>query len=100
MANYQVTYTTSSKHAVEIFKASPSEFNLIITDQTMPELSGTEMINKIFEIKPGIPVILCSGYSESINKESALAMGCTRYMEKPTKTKELLKALKDILNDK
>ena len=98
--NYKVTYTTSSKHAVEMFEASHSEFDLIITDQTMPELSGTEMINQIFKIKPNIPVILCSGYSETINKESALAMGCTRYMEKPTETKELLKALKDILNDK
>lgn len=96
--NYKVTYSTSSKNAAEIFKASPSEFDLIITDQTMPELSGTEMIKQIFQVKPNVPVILCSGYSENINNKTALELGITKYMEKPVKTKALLKTLHDILS--
>ena len=98
--NFKVSYTTNSKHAVEIFKSSPSEFDLIITDQTMPELSGTGMIKQIFEINADIPVILCSGYNENINKQSALELGCARYMEKPVKSKVLIQALHEVLDIK
>ncbi|MDH5600160.1 MAG: PAS domain S-box protein [Gammaproteobacteria bacterium] len=98
--NYRVTYTTSSKDAVKLFTTSPNDFDLIITDQTMPELSGTEMIKQIFDIKPDIPVILCSGYSENINMDSALEMGCATYLEKPVKGKTLLKTLHEILSNK
>lgn len=98
--NYKVTYTTSSKHALEIFENSASDIDLIITDQTMPEISGTEMIKQMFRIKPNIPVILCSGYSENINEKSALDMGCTKYMEKPINSKKMIQALYNILNVK
>jgi len=98
--NYQVTFTTSSVHALEIFKKKHADFDLIITDQTMPELSGTEMIKKIFQIRPDIPVVLCTGYSEQVNKESALEMGCALYMNKPIKLHTLLHALHDILQIK
>lgn len=98
--NYKVTYTTSSKHALEIFKASTSDIDLIITDQTMPELSGTEMVKQMFEVKPNIPVVLCSGYSENIDEKSALDLGCIKYMEKPINSKKMIQALHDILGIK
>ncbi|MCW9030636.1 MAG: response regulator [Gammaproteobacteria bacterium] len=97
--NYNVTYTTSSKYAVEIIKDSPAKFDLIITDQTMPELSRIELIQQVFQIRPDIPAILCSGYSETINMDSAIEMGCARYMEKPVKSKKLLSELQEILNN-
>lgn len=97
--NYKVTYTTSSKDAIKIFSASPSDYDLIITDQTMPELSGTEMIKQIFQIHPEIPVILCSGYSEDVDKISAIELGFTKYMDKPINTKELIQSLNEILNN-
>lgn len=98
--NYKVTYTTSSKHALEIFKDSATEIDLIITDQTMPELSGTEMIKQIFEVKSDIPVILCSGYSENIDEKAALDLGFTKYMEKPINSKKMIQTLYDILGIK
>lgn len=96
--NYRVTYTTSSKHALEIFKDSVADLDLIITDQTMPELNGTEMIKQMFEIKSDIPVILCSGYSENIDEKAALDLGCTKYMEKPINSKKIIQTLNEILN--
>ena len=94
---YKVTYTTSSTEALEKFKATPSKYDLIITDQTMPNMSGTEMIKVILQISPNIPVILCTGYSETIDRESAIEMGCSAYLEKPVKTQTLLHKMQDIL---
>lgn len=98
--NYQVTYTTSSHDAVEIYSTAPSDFDLIITDQTMPELSGTEMIKQIFKVNPDIPVILCSGYSEDVDMDSAIELGCATYLEKPIKTTTLIQTLQEILDNK
>lgn len=98
--NYKVTYTTNSKHALEIFKDSTSEIDLIITDQTMPELSGAEMVKQMFEVKPEIPAILCSGYSENIDEKAALDLGFTKYMEKPINSKKMIQALHEILGIK
>lgn len=95
--SYQVTATTSSKHAIEVFKNSPHAFDLILTDQTMPEFSGTEMIEQIFQLNPDIPVILCSGYNEQISEKEALELGCSRYLGKPINTQLLIQTLQEIL---
>ena len=98
--NYQVTYTTSSHDAVNIYSAAPSEFDLIITDQTMPELSGTEMIKQMFEINPDVPVILCSGYSEDVDRDSAIELGCATYLQKPIRSATLIQTLHEIFDSK
>jgi len=95
--NYQVTATTSSKQAVELFKQSATDFDLIITDQTMPELTGTEMMLQIFQRRPDVPVILCSGYNERVGEKEALELGCTQYMAKPVNNQLLLQVVHDIL---
>lgn len=96
--NYKVTYTTSSKQALEIFKSAPIDFDLIITDQTMPEMTGIEMIKQILQINTDIPIILCSGYSENIDEKLALEVGCAKYMKKPVRSQSLIQTLHDILN--
>jgi len=91
--NYKVTISTSSKDAVELFRQSPDQFDLIITDQTMPEMTGTEMIKQIFQINSDIPVILCSGYNEHVGEKEALKLGCALYLGKPVNNEVLLQAV-------
>ena len=95
--NYKVTATTSSKHAVDLFRQAEADFDLIITDQTMPEMTGTEMMQQIFQIRPDIPVILCSGYNELVGEEEALKLGCSRYLGKPVSNKLLLQVVEETL---
>ncbi len=68
---YQVNYTTDSIKALECFRDNPKQFDLVITDQTMPHIPGSELAKRILEIKPDIPIILCSGYSSLIVREKA-----------------------------
>jgi len=95
---YNVTAVTSSTHAIDLFKTSSINFDLIITDQTMPEITGTEMIKQIFQITPDIPVILCSGYNELVNEEQALKLGCSKYLDKPINNQLLIQVVHDILH--
>ncbi len=96
--NYKVTITTSSKQAFDIIKSAPYKFDLIITDQTMPEMTGTDMIKKIFAIRPDIPIILCSGYNKQIGEKEALELGCKKYLSKPINNNYLIKSIQEILS--
>ena len=96
--NYKTTTTTSSKNAIELVTNNPNDFDLIITDQTMPDITGTEMIQKIFLVAPDIPIILCSGYNKQVGEKEALALGCKKYLSKPIKNDYLIKSIQEILN--
>ena len=93
---YQVTLSTSSLHALEIFTDKPNQFDLLITDQTMPEMSGVELVTKVRGLRPEIPIILCTGYSESINEVGAAEMDIN-YLLKPVKTYDLLQTVSVLL---
>ena len=95
--NYKVTYTTSSQQAIDWITQSTAAFDLIITDQTMPEMTGTDMVKHIFQINPDIPVILCSGYNEQIDEKEALQRGFSKYLNKPINSKVLLQAINEAL---
>ena len=95
--NYKVTVTTSSKQAVDLYRQAAADFDLIITDQTMPEMTGTEMIQQIFQIKPDIPAILCSGYNELVGEKEALELGCSKYLDKPVNNQLLLQVVHETL---
>ncbi len=72
LQGYQVTSTSSSTAALRLFTATPEHFDLVITDQTMPEMLGTELASELRRIKPILPIILCSGHhSEQLARESA-----------------------------
>ncbi|WP_163339942.1 PAS domain-containing sensor histidine kinase [Desulfopila sp. IMCC35008] len=86
---YQVTAESDSGKALDLFTNNPDRFQLIISDQTMPGLTGAELARLVFNQRPDIPFILCTGYSSSISEEEALAMGISRYIEKPF-SKQLL----------
>ena len=80
---YSVTTQTSSIKAFELFRIKPMEFNLVITDQTMPKMTGTDLAKKIFHIRLNIPIILCAGFSHTIISEKARTLGIREFVTKP-----------------
>ena len=96
---YKVTATTNSQEALEKIRQYPDQFDLIITDQTMPDLSGVELAEEVLKIKPNMPIILCSGYSSAITKKGALAIGIKEYAEKPVGRKALSNIVRQVLDD-
>jgi len=71
---YAVEARTGSLDALELFKAMPAKFDLVITDMTMPQMTGDALARELMKIRPGIPVILCTGFSENITREKAETM--------------------------
>ena len=96
---YMVTGTTSSVDALEKVRNHPDDFDLVITDQSMPNLSGVEMAQEIFKIKPDMPIVLCSGYSAVVTEKDALALGIKRYAIKPVDIKTLSKVVREVLDE-
>lgn len=94
---YDVVGRTSSLDALDSFKAQPDVFDLVITDMTMPGMTGHMLAQKLMEIRPDIPIILCTGYSENISAESAKGAGIREYVMKPLKKKELAETISRIL---
>ncbi len=80
---YRVEAFTSSIKAYETFKEDPERYDAVITDQTMPTMPGTELARRLLEIRPGIPIIMCSGYSASVDTDGAKALGIREYLMKP-----------------
>ena len=95
---YKVTPKTDSEEALEEFAARPDNFDLVITDMTMPKMSGDQLARKMMDIKPGIPVILCTGFNETISEEKALAMGIDKFIMKPIVKDELANAIRTLLD--
>ncbi|NWH05196.1 response regulator [Desulfobacter latus] len=91
---YDVTAMTDSIEAFELFQRSPKAFDLIITDMTMPGMSGDKLAKKIFEITPEIPVILMTGHSDIMNFKKAKAMGIKGYLTKPALRRHLAEEIR------
>ncbi|MBN1906937.1 MAG: PAS domain S-box protein [Deltaproteobacteria bacterium] len=97
---YKVTGMTDSQKALEVFQQNPEEFDLIITDMTMPNLAGDALSVKVMAIRPEIPVILCTGYSDKINEEIAHKIGVRAFVMKPVIMKNLAETIRDVLDNK
>jgi signal transduction histidine kinase/ActR/RegA family two-component response regulator len=97
---YHVTTRTSSIEALEVFMANPDKFDLVITDTTMPNMTGVQLSQKLLEIKPDFPIIICTGFSEKIDDEKAKAMGISGYVTKPVVKSELAKTIRVVFDDK
>ncbi len=96
---YKVTIKTNSNEALQLFRLDPTAFDLIITDQTMPELSGIELAKKIMAIRPAIPVILCTGYSKKISREKALNAGIKEFCLKPLHRNQFTATVRIVLDN-
>lgn len=97
---YVVTAKTNSLETLEEFKKNPDIYNLVITDQTMPNLTGADLAKEILHIRPDLPIILCTGYSESITQEKALAIGIKDYILKPLTMTTIASAIRRLLDNK
>lgn len=93
---HKVSAFTDSNKALASFSENPHQYDLVITDQTMPKLTGSEMAKAMIEVKPGISIILCSGYSDNIDKEGAESIGITAYMAKPLDMQALYKVINQL----
>jgi signal transduction histidine kinase len=94
---YRVTATLSSLEALDIFRERPGDFDLVITDQTMPNLTGAQLAAKILEIAPSTPVVLCTGFSEVITEKKAKHIGIRQFVMKPVVTRELAATIREVL---
>ena len=97
---YQVTAVNNSEEALALIAHAPSTFDLLITDMTMPHLTGLELTTKVLAIRSDLPIILCTGFSELINKEQARALGIRAYLMKPVSVHELALAVRKALDTK
>ena len=97
---YKVTTRASSIEALELFKAKPDSFDLVITDMTMPNMKGDKLASELIRIRPDIPVIICSGYSAEINPQQAAAMGIRAFVTKPVLKKDIAEAIRKIFDEK
>ncbi|MFH2060507.1 MAG: ATP-binding protein [Pseudomonadota bacterium] len=95
---YKVTGRNSSVEALALFKSAPDDFDLVITDMTMPEMVGTDFAAKLMEIRPDIPVILCTGFSENVNFETSPQFGLRGYIHKPILSADLYSEVRQVLD--
>ncbi|BCL62214.1 hypothetical protein DGMP_29070 [Desulfomarina profundi] len=94
---YSVSFFSSSVEAWEVFKSNPEMFDLVITDMTMPEMTGIDLAGKLLDLQPGLPVILCTGFSEAINEMTVRSFGICEYVTKPVDKYTLAKVIRKAL---
>ncbi len=97
---YRVETCTSGGEALEAIRHRSDEppFDLVITDMTMPGISGKDLARELHRLYPGLPVILCTGFSEKIDAEGARAAGCRAFLMKPVALRELAVAVREALD--
>jgi two-component system, cell cycle sensor histidine kinase and response regulator CckA len=95
---YQVVTKTSSADALESFRALPDEFDLVITDFTMPQMTGVALAGEILNVRPDMPIILCTGFSEQIDEAKAKSEGIREFVMKPLSQRELAEVIRRVLD--
>jgi PAS domain S-box-containing protein len=95
---YEVTVQTSSTTALTLFGNNPERFDAVITDQMMPDLTGMELAGQILRIRPGIPIILCTGFSTQVHEELARSVGIKEFATKPLSIKVIATLLRKVLD--
>ncbi|MFH1985608.1 MAG: ATP-binding protein [Pseudomonadota bacterium] len=95
---YDVHACTDSISALERFDESPYNFDLVITDMTMPRLTGDIMAREMLKIRPDVPIILCTGFSELIDEKKAIEMGIRKLIIKPVVKTELSETIREVLD--
>jgi two-component system, cell cycle sensor histidine kinase and response regulator CckA len=97
---YKVSARTSSIEALEAFRNNPHGFDLVITDMTMPHMTGKDLAKEIMGIRSDIPIILCTGFSEQIDEQKAMAMGIRAYVMKPIEMAEIARTIREVLDNR
>jgi PAS domain S-box-containing protein len=97
---YQVTTKANSLEALEAFRAEPDGFDVVMTDMTMPLMTGGELARELLQIRPDVSIILCTGFSEVITEERAREMGVRAFVMKPFALREIAQIVRRVLDEK
>ncbi len=95
---YRVESKTSSREALAILRLDPSRFDLVITDQTMPDMTGVELAKEILALRTDMPIILCTGFSHTASEESVRAAGIKGFVMKPLTKREIARTIRKVLD--
>jgi CheY-like chemotaxis protein len=95
---YNVTSHYNGVEALKVFKADPGSFDLVISDMAMPHIAGDQLAADLKAIKPDIPVIICTGFSERIDNEKAAEIGIDGLLTKPLSRTAILKIVREVLD--
>ena len=96
---YHTTVRDSSLEALETFQNDPDQFDIVITDQTMPGMTGADLARRMLQIRPDIPIILCTGYSSIITEEKAKSIGIREFAMKPLTMKNIAVLIRKVLDN-
>ena len=94
---FEVVATTGSVDALKTFQADPGKFDLVITDQVMPNMTGTQLAEKLIEIRQDIPIILCSGFPENVGPDRLKSIGIKEFVLKPVTREQIAKIIRKVL---
>jgi signal transduction histidine kinase/CheY-like chemotaxis protein len=97
---YHVEAQNSAQEALALFQVKPDRFDLVITDMTMPQMTGVQLSAKLLEIRPDIPIIICTGHNPLVDEEKATAMGIAAYIMKPVEKKVIAQTIRNVLDNK
>ena len=95
---YQATKCSSSIEALDLFRSKPDDFDLVITDMTMPGMTGDKLAAEMMKLRPDIPVVLCTGYSSKISDKKAAEIGVQGFLYKPILMENLAKTVRRVLD--
>jgi signal transduction histidine kinase/ActR/RegA family two-component response regulator len=95
---YTVTTASSGEEALQFFADDVKRFDVVITDYTMPTMTGLTLSKELLHMRPGLPIILCTGYSERVSREVAQQLGIAEFLMKPITKKELADTIRTVLD--
>jgi signal transduction histidine kinase len=95
---YEVVCRMNSREALALVKDDPSRFDLVVTDQTMPEMTGLELASEILVIRPDMPIIMCTGYSQLVDADKARAAGIRAFVMKPLTKREIAGTIRKVID--
>ncbi len=96
---YEVASRMNGREALALFRTDPSRFDLVITDQTMPEMTGIDLAREIFSLRPNMPIIMCTGFSYLVDADRALAAGIKAFAMKPLTKREIARTIRNVLDE-
>ena len=97
---YKVTMCTNSLEALAIFRNQPNRFDAVVTDQTMPGITGMELAGRMLQLRPHLPIILCTGYSNLVNEEQSRNLGIKGFAMKPVTIQNIAMLLRKVLDNR
>jgi len=96
---YDIVTEKSSVEALELFRADPDRFDLVITDMTMPKMTGDQLARELMKVRPDIPIILCTGFNPKISEEKSKELGIKAFAMKPLVGRDMANTIRKALGD-